>query len=627
VICGLLIFFNSLHFTELTAQFAPEVSKEIQEKFSYYLRVEDQSEFLKKVRASSDNFEKTHPGRISNTDLKVDSRGSEYTVSTLEETESEIHAAIHPNDSNQIVIGVIKQNAGSFQEPLTTPIYYTRDFGTSWETSEFNGYTEDFNLIAGGGDPVLVYDSDGTIHYTWLVIDVNPGTFSGKMGIYYASSENGGENWSYHGAVDTSTSFNLTTFEGLDKFLDKQWMAVDQESDTYKNNVYLAFTELAFDSLSVNANIVCRTKSPNDSVFGEDVSITKDSFSFAQFSSLDVDQGGNVHLTFVGSKDSIRYYLYHSLSVNGGQSFSTPKEISPVVIPGLTTEQDSYQVAGISPDRLYPCPHVKVDKGENSIHKDRIYVFWTAAGIQNTDVRGLDVYYSYSDDQGLNWSNPIILSQEGGANVHQFYSSINITHEGRIVATYYDRAAAAEDSTLTHYVMRHSTDGGENWSTPLILTGEASDFSQIGEKNGGFGVGEYNQTLVTDYQAIPIWADGRSNDGNINIYAALAPYAPKDSTSATQWQNLPRNWEVHSIFPNPIVRNGQIRLEVTSDLSQELSVTISDQHGRILPYSEKFTVYPQQRIQHLIKAPAHEGVYYLILKGKEGSYIKKIIVQ
>jgi hypothetical protein len=52
---------------------------------------------------------------------------------------------------------------------------------------------------------------------------------------------------------------------------------------------------------------------------------------------------------------------------------------------------------------------------------------------------------------------------------------------------------------------------------------EATDFGQIGALNGNFGIGEYTHILATNYNAIPIWADGRGNNGDIDIYAAILP--------------------------------------------------------------------------------------------------------
>ncbi|MBN1447599.1 MAG: T9SS type A sorting domain-containing protein, partial [Bacteroidetes bacterium] len=40
---------------------------------------------------------------------------------------------------------------------------------------------------------------------------------------------------------------------------------------------------------------------------------------------------------------------------------------------------------------------------------------------------------------------------------------------------------------------------------------------------GRFGIGDYDKALSTSFYAIPIWSDGRSNNGDMNVYAAFVP--------------------------------------------------------------------------------------------------------
>ncbi len=49
--------------------------------------------------------------------------------------QSELHAAINPADTGNIVVSAIQQGAGT----LNYPIYYTQDFGNTWRKSSFYG--------------------------------------------------------------------------------------------------------------------------------------------------------------------------------------------------------------------------------------------------------------------------------------------------------------------------------------------------------------------------------------------------------------------------------------------------------------------------------------------------------
>ncbi|MCB9298149.1 MAG: hypothetical protein H6559_34260 [Lewinellaceae bacterium] len=66
-----------------------------------------------------------------------------------------MHAAINPRDSNNIIIAGMVLDAEALLAPLSFPIYYTKDFGNTWELSEFNGVNdlEPLTFILGGGDP------------------------------------------------------------------------------------------------------------------------------------------------------------------------------------------------------------------------------------------------------------------------------------------------------------------------------------------------------------------------------------------------------------------------------------------------------------------------------------------
>ena len=57
----------------------------------------------------------------------------ETVVSDDTEVESEVHAAVNPVDTANIIISPIRQ-AGSFPAvDLTCPVYYTKDFGKTWK--------------------------------------------------------------------------------------------------------------------------------------------------------------------------------------------------------------------------------------------------------------------------------------------------------------------------------------------------------------------------------------------------------------------------------------------------------------------------------------------------------------
>ena len=84
--------------------------------------------------------------------------------------ESELHVAINPYDSNNIVLAVMK---GTFDSDTFSRIslYYTQDYGETWQKSDFNGKTPG---TFGAGDPVLAFDRNGRVYLVSLTIRPEP---------------------------------------------------------------------------------------------------------------------------------------------------------------------------------------------------------------------------------------------------------------------------------------------------------------------------------------------------------------------------------------------------------------------------------------------------------------------
>jgi hypothetical protein len=620
----LLLLLNSIQSFSQKNNFSPEVETFIEEKIHHLLRMDDVDGFLEMVENKSEELT-----RMQNDAERVNSGSGqsgegEVVVSDINLPESELHAVMNPNDSSNIVIGVMRQDPSSFDQPLTTPIYYTRDFGDTWAMSDFRGEFPGLGLWAGGGDPMLAYDNEGVIHYTWLVLELNPSTFLSTIGLYYMTSADGGENWDFQGVIDISQSFDPITFEGIDKFVDKQWMAVDNSDTDGRDNVYMAYVGLFFDSTDVGYVMQVATKYADSTSFSEPVVINPEGFQFAQFASIDVDQRGFVHATFAGSRDSVTYGMYHTVSRDQGRTFSRPRLISNFTLPGLTYNDPSFSIIGVQ-DRLYPCPHVIVDQSDGLLHSGRIYCFWTGNGVFEPVSSDLDIYYSFSDDGGLSWSPAFVLDAEATIGTHQYYASIRTTSSGKLAVTYYDRRLAGDERN-TDYVLSVSENGGIDWAEPVVLTGASSDFQQIGSVNANFGIGEYNQTLVTEHQVIPIWSDGRTNDGNINVYAAFAPFDEDFTVSLNQWQSVHRSWLANDFAPNPVQTGEWVRWNMQAEASVDVYIQWFNTLGQRVGEVKKQKFANGEWKNAKIRAPSTPGNYYLHIKAEEGVQVQKIVV-
>jgi hypothetical protein len=461
--------------------------------------------------------------------------GEEARIGEDPSAESEIHAAMNPRDTNNIIVSPIRWDMST--NTLSCPIYYTRDFGATWSKSAFlNNLKNPTHRILGGGDPIFAFDADGNAYFTWIALYTNARMDSVYWGMYWAYSTDGGATWTREqndAIAHAETKPPMPPPFGiyyLPMVYDKQWMAVDRSNSPYRNTVYTAL--VAMPPMGGGGNIILVRKPAGSApVVSTPANVSDGSFQLVQFASIDVDGNGSVHVSFFGTKNGASYALYHSRSDDGGRSFSPATKISDIHIHRFSPDAQQDSIAGVGRSRLYPCPHIVVDKGTGP-NAGTIYAVWAADGTTQRELHGLDIHFSRSTDNGATWAAPIIVNDdERNMKRHQFHPSMTINERGVVTVTWYDRRTSANDR-LTTYQIAHSFDGGRTFSTNRAVTGMATDFASVGRRNGGFGIGEYTQVLSTEHSAIPFWSDGREGTGDLNVYTAVIPIT--ESASAVE---------------------------------------------------------------------------------------------
>lgn len=526
-------------------------------------------------------------------------------ISSSSETESEIHAAVNPVDTNNMIVAAMKFSEGVLGPELSFPIYYTTDFGESWQLSQFDGVSDiSGGIIAGGGDPILVYDSEGTAYLSWLTLTLEL-PFDVKIALNWAVSRDGGATWQRQADIIDGGSIG-DLLEPTGRFVDKQWMAVDRSSSAFRDNIYIAYAEIDFSDTTYQI-LVKRKEALADTIDSDAVAITPDDFAFSQFTSIDVDNQGHVHLMFAGARaEDNSISLFHSRSVDGGQTFSAPSPISQLHLPCFPPEApnpSTCPVVGIDSARMYPCPHLRVSPGDG-----KLYAVWTSDGPGQPATEGLDIYYSQSADGGASWSTARVLNDDTDPATHQFFPSLAVNETGTVVMTWYDRREDTANVN-TKYYMTYSKDGGQTFEPDFPVSAMASDFSRIGESNADFGVGEYTQVITTPHYAIPFWADGRTNDGNIEIYTTKIPLQEGLSTSTPMLSTVTDQFSLRGPYPNPA--SDRTTLELQLKQSSQVTLTLFDTKGRLLR-SFNQGVLPSG--EHTIQIPLDKlpGATYII---------------
>lgn len=249
---------------------------------------------------------------------------------------------------------------------------------------------------------------------------------------------------------------------------------------------------------------------------------------------------------------------------------------------------------------------------------------WTANGITKRGTDGLETYFSRSTDNGKTWSTPVVINDDPkGTGLHQFYPSMIVNNKGILTVTWYDRRHDPSNAE-THYYMTHSLDGGLSFTKNVQVSTTPSNFNYIGTRNQRFGIGEYTQVVTTDHYAIPVWSDGRTNNGSINIYAAFMPLQAGGATTVESITAISEHIAVRELAPNPAEYTTTVQFSTDQTAAMQLHVT--DLRGAEVLAPVQTTVEAGEHSINLDVSSLANGSYYLHVNTPFGRVLKTLKV-
>lgn len=505
-------------------------------------------------------------------------------VKDAENPESEIHAAINPLDSNNIVVGVM-----GISNVYELSIYYTKDFGMTWTKSSYNGIPAGHLQAA---DPVLSYDMAGNVYLVHLAVRASDEIAETIL----AKSTDGGATWT-HRVVASDT--------------DKPWLCIDySDSSPYKNHKYIAYL---FSNISLSA------LDAKDTLRLPAVRVTSSETQKNRFSVVTTNKNGDI-LVCYDTEEATGNNFYIARSTDGGMTFPNEYLITPLKMGIFKGEK----IPGI-PENLYNCPNIAIDQS-NGPYQNRIYFSYTdeEAGQAGNDPGStvLDAYICYSDNDGKTWSTPQTIHKNAPTGTQQFYTTLVVNHSGQVIVTWYDQRQSAI-AGLTDYYMAVSNDGG-NTFTERKLTTAPSDFEKIGSKNNDFSIGEYTSTIISGKNALAFWADGRTNDGDINVFYAqvdvnnIATALPKISllTDAVKFSVLSAN-----------PASDLVRINIHLSQKMNLAYQLIHESGNILYASGTSTYLPgDQSVEFSLQHFPSGKIYIRWIDSANGLEVKTLPV-
>ena len=281
------------------------------------------------------------------------------------------------------------------------------------------------------------------------------------------------------------------------------------------------------------------------------------------------------------------------------------------------TEYES--IPGVNFARLMPSPQFAIDKS-NSSTAGNMYMVWTADGVDSKMNTDYDIYISKSTDGGSVWTTPKIVN--GEAKGQQYYPTLTVNEDGVVIVGWYDRRNHIGTNN-TDFFVTYSHDGGENFVEDMRVTAQPTNFSYVGYANNDFGIGEYNPMLATKGYAIPVWSDGRSNNGNMNVYIAFVPIT-KTGSSVERMITMNADFVLNDPMPNPA--QNQTLISFTIERSSKVELTITDINANVINKIASESFAPGEYNFNIPTDHISSGTYFVNIHTEFGYSVKKLIV-
>lgn len=133
-------------------------------------------------------------------------------------------------------------------------------------------------------------------------------------------------------------------------------------------------------------------------------------------------------------------------SLDSGLTWLSEEKIIAPIVNGWSQQVDSVIVDS--------SPKMAIDK--SGIYKGRIYIIW---GDEKNGVKDKDLFLTYSDDNGENWLDPMLLTYRGN-HKEQFEPTIDVEPgTGKLYITFLDKQNYMDES-LTDLYLGISSNGG-----------------------------------------------------------------------------------------------------------------------------------------------------------------------
>jgi hypothetical protein len=299
-------------------------------------------------------------------------------------------------------------------------------------------------------------------------------------GIFVCKTTDGGVTWTGPYTVISHQGNPNAPFE------DKCYIAADRTGSPYSNNVYITWTHFYTGEYPIQLS----RSTDGGQTFSTPIDISHGS-QYNQGSCPAVGPDGEVYVAWHNYSDIIEI----TKSTDGGISFSDDVTIAHIVPLPSPLPPTQFRV------NSFPSLDIDISGGS---YNGYIYAVWADYGTGDGDI-----HFSRSTDGGATWSSPRRLNDDEIYNgKDQFFPWLSVDNQGNLDVMFYDRRNCPGNHDIDVYWTR-STDGGITFSPNELVTTERFD-PDIGFS--GTFIGDYNGITNWSGSAFPLWTDTRLGD-------------------------------------------------------------------------------------------------------------------
>ncbi len=423
--------------------------------------------------------------------------------------QGEIQLAVNPNNNNQMVA------AGNTWDTINgtcgngiQAVFFSGDGGDTWGytcTPDQTGYAG-MNCSGSvfGSDPAVYWNDNNEVFINYMLLCNTTAT---AYSMVVARSADGGATWNGQGVIRNSWSSG--------ELEDKNFYVID-------NHTTSPFYGRHYTCWDRNNNEKMAYSSNNGATWTEvDLPASTGSGSGSRFDlgcELEVEDDGTLHVVFNTLSCQAtcnNEEMFHTVSTNGGVSWSTPTEVRDFSLVAFSNNSnpDAQDERGIGPFGAI---------GADNTGGPCDGFLYTTFGdyVAGEDENDTDVWVSRSTNGGTSWAAAVKVNDDGLANRSQFHSFLQVDQStGDVVVAWHDARADAGNDAIEIYAAR-STDCGLSFETNVAVSAPSGEFNNAGISssnentidNPNNNPNQYGEYLGLDAQngkAFIAWTDTR----------------------------------------------------------------------------------------------------------------------